>query len=109
MLVDPVAGEQAHEVVLGADRKKRDSPGSPWRPERPRSWLSMRRDSWRSVPTDEEAAGLDHDLVAVRLDARPRSSGSIVGEALLVVRVAGLQAELRELVLASGARRCRRA
>src|SRR5919205_587732 len=33
-----------------ADRKKRDSPGSPWRPERPRSWLSMRRDSWRSVP-----------------------------------------------------------
>ena len=25
-------------------------PGSPWRPERPRSWLSMRRDSWRSVP-----------------------------------------------------------
>ena len=33
-----------------AERKKRDSPGSPWRPERPRSWLSMRRDSWRSVP-----------------------------------------------------------
>ena len=26
------------------------APGSPWRPERPRSWLSMRRDSWRSVP-----------------------------------------------------------
>src|SRR5918993_790113 len=34
-----------------ADRKKRDSPGSPWRPERPRSWLSIRRDSWRSVPS----------------------------------------------------------
>ena len=33
-----------------SDRKKRDEPGSPWRPERPRSWLSMRRDSWRSVP-----------------------------------------------------------
>src|SRR5919108_111178 len=33
-----------------ADRKKRDAPGSPWRPERPRSWLSIRRDSWRSVP-----------------------------------------------------------
>ena len=33
-----------------AERKKRVSPGSPWRPERPRSWLSMRRDSWRSVP-----------------------------------------------------------
>ena len=28
-----------------------DEPGSPWRPERPRSWLSMRRLSWRSVPT----------------------------------------------------------
>ena len=24
--------------------------GSPWRPARPRSWLSMRRESWRSVP-----------------------------------------------------------
>ena len=23
--------------------KKREAPGSPWRPERPRSWLSMRR------------------------------------------------------------------
>jgi len=34
-----------------SDRKKRLDPGSPWRPERPRSWLSMRRDSWRSVPT----------------------------------------------------------
>mmetsp|Transcript_40760 Transcript_40760/g.121592 ORF Transcript_40760/g.121592 Transcript_40760/m.121592 type:complete len:223 (+) Transcript_40760:1970-2638(+) len=32
------------------ERKKRVEPGSPWRPERPRSWLSMRRDSWRSVP-----------------------------------------------------------
>mmetsp|Transcript_38121 Transcript_38121/g.107714 ORF Transcript_38121/g.107714 Transcript_38121/m.107714 type:complete len:211 (+) Transcript_38121:765-1397(+) len=32
-------------------RKYRVEPGSPWRPARPRSWLSMRRDSWRSVPT----------------------------------------------------------
>ena len=30
--------------------KNWDSPGSPWRPARPRSWLSIRRDSWRSVP-----------------------------------------------------------
>ena len=30
--------------------KNWDSPGSPWRPERPRSWLSIRLDSWRSVP-----------------------------------------------------------
>jgi hypothetical protein len=32
------------------ETKKRDEPLSPWRPERPRSWLSMRRASWRSVP-----------------------------------------------------------
>ena len=32
------------------ERKKREAPGSPWRPARPRSWLSTRRDSWRSVP-----------------------------------------------------------
>mmetsp|Transcript_61217 Transcript_61217/g.120104 ORF Transcript_61217/g.120104 Transcript_61217/m.120104 type:complete len:328 (-) Transcript_61217:1152-2135(-) len=32
-------------------RKKRLLPGSPWRPERPRSWLSMRLDSCLSVPT----------------------------------------------------------
>ena len=31
--------------------KKRLSPGSPWRPARPLSWLSIRRDSWRSVPS----------------------------------------------------------
>ena len=30
--------------------KKRDWPGSPWRPARPRSWLSMRRASCLSVP-----------------------------------------------------------
>ena len=33
-----------------SDKKKRDSPGSPWRPARPRNWLSIRRDSWRSEP-----------------------------------------------------------
>ena len=33
-----------------SERKKIDWPGSPWRPERPRSWRSMRRDSCRSVP-----------------------------------------------------------
>jgi hypothetical protein len=26
-----------------SDRKNFERPGSPWRPERPRSWLSMRR------------------------------------------------------------------
>ena len=34
-----------------SETKKRDEPGSPWRPARPRSWLSMRRASWRSVPS----------------------------------------------------------
>ena len=33
-----------------SERKNWLEPGSPWRPERPRSWLSMRRLSWRSVP-----------------------------------------------------------
>ena len=33
-----------------SDRKNFDAPGSPWRPARPRSWLSIRLDSWRSVP-----------------------------------------------------------
>src|SRR6266851_226917 len=34
-----------------SDRKNLECPGSPCRPERPRSWLSMRLDSWRSVPS----------------------------------------------------------
>ncbi len=33
-----------------SERKNRDEPGSPWRPARPRSWLSIRRLSCRSVP-----------------------------------------------------------
>ena len=33
-----------------SDRKNLERPGSPWRPERPRNWLSMRRLSCRSVP-----------------------------------------------------------
>ena len=33
-----------------SDRKNREDPGSPWRPARPRNWLSMRRASCRSVP-----------------------------------------------------------
>mmetsp|Transcript_3616 Transcript_3616/g.11192 ORF Transcript_3616/g.11192 Transcript_3616/m.11192 type:complete len:231 (+) Transcript_3616:192-884(+) len=32
------------------DTKNRDAPASPWRPDRPRNWSSMRTDSWRSVP-----------------------------------------------------------
>ena len=43
-LVDAVAGEEADHVVFGGEEEA-GLPGSPWRPERPRSWLSMRRDS----------------------------------------------------------------
>ena len=32
------------------DTKKREVPGSPWRPERPRNCRSTLLDSWRSVP-----------------------------------------------------------
>mmetsp|Transcript_2821 Transcript_2821/g.8425 ORF Transcript_2821/g.8425 Transcript_2821/m.8425 type:complete len:306 (+) Transcript_2821:985-1902(+) len=33
------------------ERKYRVEPGSPWRPDRPRNWLSIRLDSCLSVPT----------------------------------------------------------
>ena len=48
--VHAFGAEDAHQVVFEARGKTSTSPGSPWRPERPRSWLSMRRASWRSVP-----------------------------------------------------------
>ena len=40
-----------------SERKKRERPGSPWRPERPRSWLSMRRALMALGAEHEEAAG----------------------------------------------------
>ena len=43
--------EDAQQIVVEATDRSGDRPGSPWRPERPRSWLSMRRLSWRSVPS----------------------------------------------------------
>mmetsp|Transcript_69244 Transcript_69244/g.129272 ORF Transcript_69244/g.129272 Transcript_69244/m.129272 type:complete len:203 (+) Transcript_69244:692-1300(+) len=33
------------------DKKKREVPGSPCLPARPLNWLSIRRDSWRHVPS----------------------------------------------------------
>ena len=39
-----IAGDEARE------RKNFEPPGSPCRPDRPLSWLSIRRDSCRSVP-----------------------------------------------------------
>ena len=41
-----------------SDRKNLERPGSPWRPERPRSWLSMRRLSCRSVPSTNRPPAL---------------------------------------------------
>ena len=92
-----------------AERKKRDSPGSPWRPARPRSWLSMRRDSWRSVPQMNRPPAaitcsrlrlhLALELGQHRLHARARSSvarrrsSALAGE-LLVGEVLGVAAEL---------------
>ena len=46
---EALAAEDAQQRVLERQVEARRS-GSPWRPERPRSWLSMRRDSCRSVP-----------------------------------------------------------
>ena len=51
----PWAGDQVvdamavNQVVLTL-MKKQESPGSPWRPARPRNWLSILRDSCRFVP-----------------------------------------------------------
>jgi hypothetical protein len=46
---DALGAEDAHEFVLERQEEAAASPGRP-APARPRSWLSMRRDSWRSVP-----------------------------------------------------------
>ena len=50
-----------------SDRKNLDRPGSPWRPERPRSWLSIRRELVALGAEHVEAAGGDH-LLLLRLD-----------------------------------------
>ena len=56
-----------------SERKNWLEPGSPWRPERPRSWLSMRRLSWRSVPRMCRPPAATTSLAlraALRLEAR---------------------------------------
>src|SRR3989338_6718869 len=45
------SGAKMRIRLSSSDTKNCVSPGSPWRPLRPRSWLSMRRASCRSVPT----------------------------------------------------------
>ena len=68
---------------LRATGRTWSAPGSPWRPERPRSWLSMRRLSCRSVPITYRPPACDHLL---RLRARPRArSGRPLARARLRV------------------------
>ncbi len=47
---DPLAGEDAHEVVFEGEEEARGAGVALTSGRGPRSWLSTRRDSWRSVP-----------------------------------------------------------
>ena len=49
-----------------SETKNFEAPGSPWRPERPRSWLSMRRLSCRSLPMTKSPPAFTHLLVRGR-------------------------------------------
>jgi len=63
-----------------SDRKNLEWPGSPWRPERPRSWLSMRRLSCRSVPsTNMPPAEIAFSLSRAHLLADVGDAGLAVG------------------------------
>src|SRR5439155_21750085 len=94
--VDAVAGEQADEVVLGGQEEARLAgvalaAGAP---------AKLVVDAPRLVAlgaADEQPAGLHHDLAVAR-DALLHARQD-VAEALLEVRVAGLQAELAQLEL----------
>src|SRR4051794_12705557 len=95
-LVDPVAGEQADEGVLGGEEEARLARGAP----APGAAAELVVDPPRLVgpgADDEQAAGL-HDVLAVLLDAL-LDLRQHVGEPLVVVRVTGPQAELGELEL----------
>ena len=94
--VDAVAGEQADEVVLGGEEEARLARVA----LAAGAAAQLVVDAPRLVAlgaADEQAAGLQ-DLLAVLLDAG-LDAGQDVGEALLVVRVAGLEAELGQLDL----------
>ena len=45
--------------------KNLEYPGSPWRPERPLNWLSIRLASWRSVPITHNPAAWWTSLVSL--------------------------------------------
>src|SRR4051794_36587485 len=93
-LVDPVAGEQADEVVLGGQEEARLAGVA----LAAGAAAELVVDAPRLVALgadDEQAAGLD-DLLALGLDAL-LDLRQDVGEALVEVGVAGLEAELGEL------------
>src|SRR3954453_20965170 len=93
-LVDPVAGEEADELVLGGEEEARlarvtlAAGAAAELVVDPPRLVALGAD-------DEEPAGLD-DLLALGLDAL-LDRRQDVGEALVVVGVAGLEAELGEL------------
>src|SRR3954451_4421351 len=94
--VDAIAGEQAHEVVLGGEEEARLA----WVALAPGAAAQLVVDAPGLVAlgsADEEAAGLE-DLLAVLLDPA-LDGGQDPVEALVVVRVAGAQAQLGELQL----------
>ena len=66
-------------------------PGSPWRPERPRSWLSTRRASCRSVPRTKQPAHLDNAFAQLDVGAAPGHVGGDGDRA----RLAGLRDDAR--------------
>ena len=94
--VDAVAGEQAHEVVLGGQEEARLARVA----LAAGAAAQLVVDPARLVALgaeDEQAAGLE-DLLAAS-STRASIFGSSFGEALVVVGVAGLEAELGELEL----------
>src|SRR4051794_2495138 len=95
-LVDPVTGEQAHEVVLGAEEEA----GLAGIALTAGAAAQLVVDPARLVAlgaADEEAAGLEHAVtVFVHLALERRED---VGEALVEVRIAGLEAQLAQLDL----------
>ena len=69
-----------------SDRKNELRPGSPCRPERPRNWLSIRRDSCRSVAKtyNPPAAITACSLLICSISIRLRiSSGLVLGSAVI--------------------------
>ncbi len=68
-----------------SETKNFEAPGSPWRPERPRNWLSMRRLSCRSLPTTKSPPAGDHDFPAPRRSrrgSRPRACSRAAGSSI---------------------------